>query len=57
MYQDFYDEHNTQNVLKAHIFGAIKSIMRWAGHVAWPGERCIHDFGGETLGKENTWKT
>lgn len=48
MYQDFYDEHNTQNVLKAHIFGAIKSIMRWAGHVAWPGERCIHDFGGET---------
>jgi hypothetical protein len=26
MYQDFYDEHNSQNVLKAYIFGAIKSI-------------------------------
>jgi hypothetical protein len=32
--------------------------MRWAGHVACMGgkERCIQDFGGETIGKETTWE-
>jgi hypothetical protein len=33
--------------------------MRWAGHVARIGERekrCIQGFGGETWGKEITWK-
>jgi len=33
--------------------------MRWAGHVARMGEeqKRIQNFGGETWGKENTWKT
>jgi len=33
--------------------------MRWGGHVArMEGEeRFIQDFGGETSGKEITWKT
>jgi hypothetical protein len=31
--------------------------MRWAGHAARMGERCIHDFSGETLAKKTTWKT
>jgi hypothetical protein len=31
--------------------------MRWAGHVVrMREERCIHGCGGETLGKETTWK-
>jgi hypothetical protein len=33
----------------ANIISVRKSrIMRWAGHVARMGERCIQDFGGET---------
>ena len=33
--------------------------MRWVGHAARIGadERCIQVFGGETRGKETTWKT
>ena len=33
--------------------------MRWAGHVECMGgeEICIQGFGGETCGKEITWKT
>jgi len=31
---------------------------RWAGHVALCGGlRCMQGFGGETGGKETTWKT
>jgi len=32
--------------------------MRWAGHVARMGgeERRMQKFGGETWGKETTWK-
>ena len=36
---------------------AIKSRIRWAGHVARMGERSIQAFGGETWGKETTWET
>jgi len=37
----------------------IKStIMRRAGHVARMGDdRFLRDFGGETWGKETTWKS
>jgi hypothetical protein len=36
----------------------IKSTrMRWKGHVARMAERRIQGFGGETWGKETTWKT
>jgi hypothetical protein len=32
--------------------------MKWAEYVARSGgERCVHGFGGETWGKERTWKT
>ena len=33
--------------------------MKWTGYVAHMGgeERCIQCFGGETGGKETTWKT
>ena len=30
----------------------MKSRMRWVGHVACMGERCIHGTGGKTWGKE-----
>jgi hypothetical protein len=43
-----------------NIFRMIKSRrMRQAGHAARVGEEetCIQDFGGETRGKETTWKT
>jgi hypothetical protein len=45
-----------------YIIWVIKSRrIRWAGHEApmgdTRGERCIQDFGGETGGKDNTWKT
>ena len=31
--------------------------MIWVGHVAYMEGRCIQGFGGETWGKETTWKT
>jgi hypothetical protein len=37
---DLYTSPNT--------FRVIKSRIRWAGHVARMGERCIQGFGGET---------
>jgi hypothetical protein len=41
-----------------NIVRVIKSRrMRWAGHVARMGERCIQGFGGETRGKETIWET
>jgi len=46
---DLYSSPNTVWV--------IKSRMRWTGHVAYMGHRSIEDFGGETCGKETTWKT
>ena len=40
------------------IFRVIKlRIIRWAGHVARMGDKCIQDFDGETWGKETAWKT
>ena len=32
----------------ANIIRVIKSIMRWAGHVARMGERYVQGYGGET---------
>jgi hypothetical protein len=42
-----------------NIIRAIKSRrMRWAEHVARMGDRRrAYRFGGETRGKEKTWKT
>ena len=40
-----------------NITRVIKSRIRRLGHVARMGERSIQDYGGETLGKESTWKT
>jgi len=34
-----------------------KIKMRWAGHVARMWKERIQGFGGETRGKETTWKT
>jgi hypothetical protein len=33
--------------------------MRWEGYAAPNGREasCMHGFGGETRGKENTWRT
>ena len=48
---DLYCSPNSIRVIKPR-------RMRWAGHVARMGEgRCIKGFGGETWGKEITWKT
>jgi len=38
---DLYCSPNTVWVIKSR-------RMRWAGHVAHMGERCIHSLGGET---------
>jgi len=46
---DLYSSPNVDWVIKLR-------RMRWVGHVAHMGERCIQGFGGETWGKETTWK-
>ena len=51
--EELYDLHSSPNII-----WVIKSErMRWVGHVACMGERCIQDFGVETGGKKATWKT
>jgi hypothetical protein len=47
---DLYCSHNIVRVIKTR-------RMRWVGHVARTGERRVQGFGGETCGKETTWKT
>ena len=49
---DLYSSPNIIRVIKS-------GRMRWAGHVAHMGgeERFMQGFGGETRGKETTWKT
>jgi hypothetical protein len=46
---DAYSSYNIVRVIKSR-------RMRWLGHVAREGDRRIQGFGGETWGKENTWK-
>jgi len=38
------DLHSSPNIVQV----IIPRIMRWAGHVAHMGERCIQAYGGET---------
>ena len=47
----FYDLYPSSNIIRV--------IKTWAGHVAviWGREKCILDFGGETSGKDTSWKT
>jgi len=47
---DLYSSSNIVRVITSRRIG-------WDGHVARMGERHIQGFGGETRGKENTWKT
>ena len=47
---DLYCSPNVIRVIKSR-------RIWWAGHVAHMRERCIQGFGGETWGKETTWKT
>jgi len=47
---DLYSSPNIIRVIEL-------KTMRWAGHVARMGEKCTQGFGGETWGKETTWKT
>jgi hypothetical protein len=48
-HNDLYSLPNTIWVIKLRII--------WVGHVACMVEKCTHGFGGETSGKETTWKT
>jgi len=42
--EELYDLYSSPNIVRL-----IKSRkMKWAGHVALIGERCIQGFGGET---------
>ena len=53
--EELNDLHSSPNII-----WVIKSRrMRCVKHVACMGgeERCIQCFGGETLGRETTWKT
>jgi hypothetical protein len=51
--EELYDRYSLPNIICL-----IKSRrMRWAGHEARMGERCIQGFGGENGWKETTWKT
>ena len=44
LHEELNDPYASPNILRV-----TKSIrMRWAGHVARMGERCIQGFGGET---------
>jgi hypothetical protein len=47
---DVFSSPNTVRVIKSR-------KMRWVGHVARMGERCIQSYGGETGKKVTTWKT
>ena len=50
--KELNDLYSSPNIMQA-----IKSRkIRWAGHVARMGERCIQGYGGETCRKETTWK-
>jgi hypothetical protein len=51
-----YMEHNDLESSPNTIW-MMKSIMRWAGHgELWGRGEGHQDFGGETRGKETTWK-
>ena len=47
--------HNENLYSPLNIIWVMKLRKRWVGHVAGKA-RCIQGFGGETSGKETTWK-
>ena len=47
---DLYSSPNIIRVIKSR-------SMRWVGHVPHMGKRCMQGLGGETRGKQTTWKT
>ena len=57
-WRKLHNEELSDLYFSPNIVQVIKSRrMRWVGHVACMGERCIQGFGGETWGKGTTWKT
>jgi hypothetical protein len=51
--EELYDLHPSPNIIQVTKLRTV----RWVGHVAHMEERCVQGFGGETRGKETTWKT
>ena len=48
-WRKLHNEELNDLYCSSNIFRVIKSKrMRWAGHVARMGERCVQGFGGET---------
>jgi hypothetical protein len=50
--EDFNDLYSLPNIIQVIKFRK----MIGARHVARVGEKCLQGFGGETWGKETTWK-
>ena len=57
-WRKLHNEEHNDLYSSTNIIPVIQSRrMGWTRHVARMGERCMQVFGGETWGKETTWKT